>query len=153
MKNLMLIMVALVTLNVSAQPKHENRPERPHKSDAFLKDLTPEELADLKTKRMTIDLDLNASQQKQIRAIVLEEATFKQKQREEHSAKKGKGDNEKPSKEERLALMHEKLDREIAMKQQMKTILSEDQYKKWEVISERNSKRKRTRKHKERRSN
>ncbi len=150
MKTLMLILVAVFTLNVAAQNKNRNHQERTHEKGEFFKDLTPEEAADLKTKKMTLDLDLNRSQQKQVKAIVLEDTKNKQAKRKEREANKANNDGKKLTKEERLALINEKLDREIALKQEMKSVLSDEQYKKWERTKSRKNGKKRVFKHKQR---
>ena len=37
-------------------------------------EMTPEQVAELQTKKMTLDLDLNSNQQKEVKALLLEEA-------------------------------------------------------------------------------
>lgn len=37
-------------------------------------EMTPEQVAELQTKKMTLDLDLTANQQKEVKALLLEEA-------------------------------------------------------------------------------
>ena len=37
-------------------------------------EMTPEQVAELQTKKMTLDLDLNSNQQKEEKALLLEEA-------------------------------------------------------------------------------
>ena len=51
---------------------------------------------------------------------------------EARKAKKEAGTAEKPSKEERLEMMNAMLDHKIAEKAEMKKILNDDQYAKWE---------------------
>lgn len=131
MKTILVIMVAALTFNMSAQnEKHERD---------MLKDLNPEELAELKTKKMTLHLDLNESQQAEIKSIILEEAKLKQQQRSDRD----KGKNSKPSKEEQLQRMNDKLDREIEMKSKMKSILNEEQFEKWEQMKRTKGKKRR----------
>src|SRR5690606_26273671 len=75
----------------------------------------------------------NESQQKQINALLLEEA----KARAEKKAAYGKmKDNANAkatiSKEDRVKMANERLDKQIEMKAKMKGILNADQYAKWE---------------------
>ena len=133
MKKIVVILIALVTLQVTAQDRKREF-HRQNQGDRLeaVKDLTPEEMATLRTKKMTLRLDLTEAQQKQVQAINLEEAKFKKAQMEERRKRMESGNMERPSKEERLKMMNDRLDRQIAMKQKMKNILDADQYKKWE---------------------
>lgn len=122
MKKLVVIALALITLQVSAQ---EQRRERGNHVD-----YTPEEMAQLQTKKMTLDLDLTEAQQRQVSAINLENAKAR---KEKMKAFKGKKENgEKPSKEEMLKMKNDRLDAQIAMKKKMKSILNDEQFEKWE---------------------
>lgn len=133
MKKLFLIALALVTIQVSAQ----NKKQGDKKGDRMenrqgMKDFTPEEMAQLQTKKMTLDLDLTASQQKKIEKLNLEKATDRKAKMEARQAKMKAGKGEKPSKEERLAMMNERLDKQMETKKKMKQILNDDQFEKWE---------------------
>ncbi len=129
----MMIAIALLTLNATAQDKG-------HKKGAF-KDLSAEEVATLKTKKMTLHLDLTESQQAQVKALVLEDAKFNEKQRATRKEHKTDDDrNKKLSKEERYAMVNAQLDRKIEMKKQMKSILNAEQYEKWEIWLAKNGK-------------
>lgn len=132
MKKVILIAIALVAIQVSAQERNE-RPNRERGARMEkMQDLTPEEMATLQTKKMTLQLDLNESQQRAVQKLNLQNATERKSRMKAHKAKKGSGTMEKPSKEERLKMMNEMLDHRIAMKAKMKSILNADQYTKWE---------------------
>ena len=81
---------------------------------------------------MTLDLDLTEAQQERIQKINLENAKARKAKMEARKAKKEKESGGKPSKEERLLQMNERLDHQIATKKKMKTILNEAQYEKME---------------------
>lgn len=133
MKKLMLIaIVAMVAIQVNAQDT-KDRPnrERSPKMDRF-QDLTPEEMATLQTKKMTLHLDLNESQQKEIQKINLENAIDRKAKMEARKAQREDGTMAKPSKEEHLKMMNDRLDKQIAMKAKMKKILNDEQFVKWE---------------------
>ncbi len=51
--------------------------------------------------------------------------------------------DEKPSKEERVAMRNERMDEKIAMQRKMKSILNDDQFDKWQKMSQRRDKGKR----------
>jgi len=94
-----------------------------------MKNLSAEEIANLKTKKMTLHLDLDESQQKEIYDINLANATKRKAHMESRKAKKESGKAQKPTKEERLKMANAKLDYQIAMKAKMKEILNEEQQK------------------------
>lgn len=128
MKKLIFVFVVLITMNTQAQDgKREFKEGKNEEKRAFLKDLTPEEIATLKTKKMTLHLDLTDAQQRQIKKINLENSKLRKSKREGR-----KGIDSKPTKEERLKMMNERLDQQIATKKKVKSILNEGQYEKWE---------------------
>ena len=135
MKKLIVIAIALVSMQGIAQGERKERPNNQERSQR-MNDLTPEEAATLQTKKMTLHLDLNEKQQKDLYKINLENATKHKEMRETFKAKKESEPMEKPSKEERLKMMNAKLDHQIAMKARMKTILNAEQYAKWEKVLE-----------------
>ena len=92
--------------------------------------LTPEQQTELKVKRMTLELDLDEKQQKEIKTILVEQSKKRETKLAEMKAKKEKG--EKPTADERFAMKNEMLDNQIAMKARMKKILKPEQFTKWE---------------------
>ncbi|MFH6768886.1 DUF4890 domain-containing protein [Gaetbulibacter aquiaggeris] len=136
MKKIVFILLALIAIKVTAQEKNErpNR-ERGEKMERY-QDFSPEEMATLQTKKMTLHLDLNESQQKEIKKLNLENAVERKARMEAHKAQKESGNIAKPSKEARLEMMNERLDHQIEIKAKMKKILNEDQFAKWEKSQE-----------------
>ncbi|MDC7999675.1 hypothetical protein POV26_01355 [Aequorivita todarodis] len=121
MKKVLLIFMALATFAVNAQNRNAERKENRKEMKAKL---TPEQRADLKTKKMTLALDLTASQQQKVKQLIL------------------KVENEKPERPENWKEMTDTqkyeaksamLDRRIAMKKELKEILTEEQMTKWEL--------------------
>ena len=128
MKKLVLITLALLAIQVGAQePKRDG-----HKRGEMMKNLSAEEIANLKTKKMTLHLDLDESQQKEIYDINLANATKRKAHMESRKAKKETGEAQQPTKEDRLKMATAKLDHQIAMKAKMKEILNDEQFAKWE---------------------
>jgi len=148
MKKIVFIALTLVAFQLTAQDKKErpNR-ERGEKMERY-QDYSPEEMANLQTKKMTLHLDLNESQQKEIKKLNLENAIARKAKMEVHKAQRESGNIEKPSKEARLKMMNDRLDHQIEMKATMKKILNADQFTKWEKSKE-EMKNKHNRKHKE----
>ncbi len=118
----------VIAFQVNAQqgPRESQRGNRGDRME-MLKDLTPEQAAEIHTKRMTLDLDLTDAQQKQLQAINLEEAKYKKAKMEAR-----KNMTEKPTSDEMAARKIEMLDHQIEYKRKVKSILTEEQYKKWE---------------------
>ena len=100
-----------------------------------MKDMSPEQIAILKTKKMTLALDLSTAQQKEIQTLNLENAKEREALMLERKVKKEQAEQSKPSTDERFKFQNERLDRMIAQKGKMKQILSEEQFQKWERIN------------------
>ncbi len=96
--------------------------------------LTVEQRTELKVKKMTLDLDLNAKQQKELTALYLEEGKKIEEKRAEMKSKKE--NSEKPSKEERFEIKNKRLDNQIEMKAKLKKILTSEQMEKFEKMKE-----------------
>lgn len=133
MKKVIVILLCMVGLTAMAQ-KGENG----HRGG--MKDLTPEQMATLQTKKMTLALDLTQDQQTKIQALNLENAKTRKAKMEARKAAKEKDEAKKPTSEERYAMQNERLDKMIAQKAEMKNILSADQYEKWEKMAHRKGK-------------
>jgi hypothetical protein len=116
MKKLAFVLIALIAFNTQAQ-------ERPTREK---RDLSPEQVAVLKTKKMTLHLDLSKGQQKEIEALNLDIA-------KEHKEMKVNREKRKElMQDKRFAMKNKILDKQIALKRKMKKILNEDQFDKWE---------------------
>ncbi|MCB0465693.1 MAG: hypothetical protein KDC78_08490 [Aequorivita sp.] len=120
MKKVLIIFMALATFALNAQNKNAERKENRKEMKA---NLTPEQRADLKTKKMTLALDLTISQQQKVKQLIL------------------KAENEKPERPENWKEMTDTqkyeaksamMDKRIAMKKDLKEILTEAQMTKWE---------------------
>lgn len=143
MKNVALVVMLLVGMTTMAQKgKGDHR--------GAMKDLTPEQVATLQTKQMTLVLDLSEAQQSKIQAVNLANAELRKAKMEERKAAKKEGDAKKPTSEERYAMKNEMLDQQIALKAEMKKILSEDQFEKWTKMKRGKRKHHRGDKYKER---
>ncbi len=99
-----------------------------------LKDLSPEQLATLHTKKLTLALDLTDAQQRQVQKLSLEKVTERKAKMEARKEARENSEGGKLSTEERYQLQIERLDKAIAQKKKMRSILDDDQYAKWEKI-------------------
>jgi len=134
MKKIVIILIAMVAMQVTAQDK-----KRDHQRDGqraqmeSMRDLSPEEIATLQTKKMTLHLDLNEAQQKKVETLFLEEAKLRKTKMEERKAMKDSSEKKQFTKEDKFKMMNERLDHQIEMKQKMKSILNDEQFEKWEI--------------------
>ncbi len=147
MKKLVVIALALVTLNGMAQEKRKNQTDRNHGSE-LRKEMTPSEIADLKAKKMTLKLDLSDAQQKKAHHIFLTQSKVNDELRKEHKATNGEK-KEKPSKDEFVKMQNHRLDQQIKMKREMKLMLTPEQYAKFEKMKPRQHRKKGNRKKKQ----
>lgn len=129
MKKLFLVAFALITLQGFAQEPPQQLERAPKKErKQKMKDLSPEEQATLSTKKMTLALDLNEKQQAQVKEVLL--AQFEKRPTKPQN-------KEELTKEQRLEMMNARLDAQIEVKKQMKSILNEEQFKKFDKMQSR----------------
>ena len=123
-------MFAIASFTAMAQDGFHHGPR--HAEDP----LTPEQVATLQTKRMTLALDLTKLQQEKIEKINLENARLRQEKMEARKDDPNGKPGRTMTSEDRFALQNERLDQMIANKQKMKSILNQEQYEKWEKTME-----------------
>jgi hypothetical protein len=126
-----LLFIGFVTL---AQPQHERM--KREKRMENIKNMTPEQQATLWSKKMTLELDLNAPQQEEIYTLILEKAK-RNKMHQKNNVKKSL------SNEERFKMQENLLDEKIKMRNAMKSILNPDQYEQWKKIEKQKERKKR----------
>ncbi len=105
-------------------------------------DMSPEQIAELRTKKLALALDLSEKQREQIREIELSEA-FERESRKEVRRER----NSKPDADQRYEMINERLDKQLALKEQMKGILNKEQFEKWERLHARKGQRGRCKVH------
>ena len=132
MKRVILIFMTFSTLVLSAQEMNT----KSHNSKA---DFNPEQKAELRSKQMTLQLGLSEVQQDQVKQL------FLRSQKNHVSV-----DNKSSSKtsNEKFQAKSKRLDNQIAFKKELKSILSEEQFEKWEnsrKSAKKNNKRKKLR--------
>jgi len=133
MKKLVVIVIALVSIQAFAQSHKGGQRKGEHKENVHkFNDFSPEQIAILQTKKMTLHLDLTEMQQREIQKINLANAIEKKAKMGTRKKMKESSAFEKPSTEERFNMMNERLDEQIARKKQMQAILSKEQFEKLE---------------------
>jgi hypothetical protein len=140
MKKAMIIFMALTTFAITAQNKNQDRKEN---RSQLRENLTPEQRAELHAKKMTLDLNLNETQQAQVNQLLLD---MEKNKPERPENRKEMTDAQK------FEAKNTMLDRRIAMKKEMKKILTEEQFTKWENGKQRQERRFKNKKRKENRS-
>lgn len=129
MKRFVVLVVILATMSATAQKQEGPRTEKGAKAD-----MTTAQISTLHTKKLTLALDLNEGQQKQVMEISLEEAEMRKAKREEVKTKKESGEWRKPTADERFEIENARLDYQIALHQKMKEVLSDEQYQTWKKL-------------------
>lgn len=131
MKKLIIAALLVVGMSAFAQDKKEmgTRHDR-----AEMEKFTPEQRNQLMLKKMTLELDLNASQQKEMSIVIAKNSAKMEARMKE--MKSNKDSNTKPTSDEMFARKNRMLDEQIAMKERMKKILNPEQFKKWENMKE-----------------
>jgi protein CpxP len=115
-------------MTIMAQPRNNN-----HQRNG-MEQFTPEQRSELQVKKLTLELDLNESQQKEMKAFIVDKNTKMEAHRTAMKAMKEKGT--KPTSDERFAMKSKMLDEQIATKKRMQKILNEKQFEKWTVLKE-----------------
>lgn len=96
--------------------------------------LTPEQRNSLHLKKLTLDLNLTPSQQKEMEKLIAERSAKKEAVvNQKRNLKEGKV---KLSPEERYAKRSQMLDEQIAFKAKVKAVLNPEQFAKWEKQQE-----------------
>lgn len=125
MKKLFVAALFVVGLTTFAQEKGKR---------GDFKEMTPEQRTEMQVKKMTTDLDLNEKQQKEVKELLNSQKEDRSEMMEKR--KEMKETAEKATKEQR-AEMKSKMDKKKeVVDAKMKTILTGDQYKKWETMKE-----------------
>ncbi|SEK71784.1 hypothetical protein SAMN04488008_10222 [Maribacter orientalis] len=119
--------LVMAAISVTAQD-HNKKGKR-----GDMKDLTPEQVATLQTKKMTLALDLNESQQSKIKSILTEDAKARKSKMEAFKEESKKV----MTTDEKYTRQNERLDHQIARKKEMKSILTPEQFEKYEKMSHR----------------
>jgi protein CpxP len=132
MRTILLFTAFLLSTLSYAQVEKTQKQERKTKMERQ-ESFTPEQQAELQVKKMILDLNLNSKQQEDVKKLLITQAKKRETFKNEIKTKKEKG--EKLSKDERFNLHNNRLDEKIAVKEEMKKILTDEQFKKWEENS------------------
>ena len=125
-----LIVVALLLVGTTIIAQERNRKHQGNKMEQF----TPEQKSQLMVKKMTLELDLNENQQKEMSAIISDKIAKMEAHKETMKTNREKG--VRPTNDERFAMQMKMLDEQIATKKRMEKILNAKQFEKWTSLKE-----------------
>ena len=135
MKKMVMMAIMVIGISSFAQEKKisENKLQRSERADVpQIEKFTPEQRKQLELKKMTLALDLNASQQKEMEKIISEQSAKREaKMAERKAAKESK---KELTADERFARENQRLDEQIATKARVKKFLTAEQFDKWEKM-------------------
>lgn len=127
MKKIIAILVLAIGFTISTQA------QRSKKGD--FEKLTTEQKTELAVKKMALKLDLTPAQQRQIKPLLAERIAKRKTMHAKRKAMKENGEKrEKLSANERFEKQSKMLDRQIAFKADMKRILNDKQYERFEKM-------------------
>ncbi len=127
MKKVVSIVVLFVGFLGMAQEKRSHLPKEP-----LLKELSVEQLATLRTKKIALALDLDQDQFDKVMQIQVENAAFYKAIAAARA--ENREDQKRPTAEERFQMKNERLDRQLAQEQQLKELLTKEQYALWKQM-------------------
>ncbi len=134
MKQVLMIVLLVVSGTLQAQPPGHGK-EGPRKNmHDKMEQFSPQQKAELKTKEMTLHLDLSEAQQTEIMKLNLEMATKREQNKPEI---KKQGDI---STNEMYERANRRLDEKIATKKKLKSILTKEQFEKFDKAHSRKHK-------------
>ena len=119
----------LCSISLFAQRPPRGESDNPRHLMEKMKEFTPEQRAELESKRLTLSLDLNENQQQAVKTLSLEHGPKGNTKRLDREAKKNL------SSDELYQMQSDRLDNKIAFKSGMKSILNKDQFAKWEELN------------------
>lgn len=132
MKKILILMLALTSSVAFAQHGGRGHHRQGGDKAELLKELSVEQLAQLETKKLTLALDLNAAQQQEMLKVQTTIAQDKKAMLAEREARKAANETQKLTPDQRFEKMDATLDKKIAIKSEIKAILSAQQFEKWE---------------------
>ena len=109
------------------------------------KSLTNEQLTTLKVKKMTLELELSEIQQNKLTPVIKELISERSAQLDKK--RELKNDVKKINPNERYQMANKILDRKIMFQKEMRTILNEEQFKKFKTLEKKRNEKMKKRRH------
>ena len=131
MKKISLILILMLSISAFAQDRKQER-KQDHKMDKV--EMSADETATLRTKRMALKLDLSQDQQSRLKTLFTEQATYQKAMMAQH--KEMRKDTATWNKNQ-FAIRNARLDHQKEMQDKIKNILNPAQYEIWKASSNR----------------
>jgi hypothetical protein len=126
MKKAFTLCMLLIGLGATAQ----QRPHHQHGKQRMYQEFSSEQEASLKSKKMTLALNLDEAQQEQVESLLSRHFATR---REMQEARNKSGNTEKTQDPEaRYAHISKRLDHQIAFQRDLRKILSDAQFEQWQ---------------------
>ncbi|MDC3344989.1 hypothetical protein OAV59_02380 [Flavobacteriaceae bacterium] len=109
------------------------------------KSLTTEQLTKLKVKKMTLELELSEIQQNKLTPVIKELISERSDQLDKKRELKNEVKKINPN--ERYQMANKILDRKIMFQKEMRTILNEEQFKKFKILEKKRNEKMKKRRH------
>ena len=119
----------MMLLSLATYAQKDQMQDRKHRQDK--PEMTAEQRGTLMSKKMALKLDLNQSQQNDLKKLFTENAKEQDKMMAERKAMK----EDAKAQKDHYKMMNNRLDMQLAQQDKMKKILNEDQYKKWKSMA------------------
>lgn len=123
MKKLITVAFLFIGITVLAQDRGSARAE-----------MSQDEMATLRAKRLVMQLDLNAEQEEKLKKLFAKRIEANKELKEEIDK------NKQADREEKAELRKERLEMNEEQKEELREILTEEQYLKWEQLQEKRRK-------------
>ncbi len=136
MKNALILIAFLISLGSFAQKTEGMQQRQKMERSRIAANLSAEEMATLRTKELTLQLDLNESQQKNIKALLVSEISNRKANMQNRPQKGFRKDSTNISSEDFYKMKSERLDHQIEFQNKMKTILTDTQFDTWKSINQ-----------------
>jgi protein CpxP len=132
MKTWILAMAMMAGVTMSAQADKNLKLDNKRPGKEHHEPFTPEQRAELKVKQLTLALDLSNKQQKEMQKLLLDQNKDREQFIKSHKANVASG--KKPSADERFAMQTKRIDAQIAMQREVRKVLTEEQFSKYEEM-------------------
>ena len=120
------VIILMFSITINAQQKQGKQRQG--------QNFTPEQMATLQSKKLALELDLNTSQQKQVFNLMKKNA----ENRQQNKMAMNKQNGSQLTDEQRFEMQNQRLDNQIQQQTEMKKILSDEQFGKWQTIMNNN---------------
>lgn len=126
MKKAFTLCMLLIGLGAAAQQRshHQHVKQRMHQ------DLSPEQEASLKSKKMTLALSLDEAQQQKVESLLSRHIAARRELQDARSKSEDAEKSQDP--ETRYAHVSKRMDHQIAFQRDLKKILSDSQFEQWQ---------------------